>query len=67
VRAGKILTTLKKHTGAVTDIVFHPTDLVMATAGEDGVVNFWNADNYSKISGSAPFKGLTIMLLFYLV
>ncbi len=56
VRAGKILTTLKKHTGAVTDIQFHPTDLVMATAGEDGIVNFWNAENYSKIAGSASFK-----------
>jgi WD40 repeat protein len=33
VRAGKILTTLKKHAGAVTDVVFDPVDLVMATAG----------------------------------
>ena len=56
VRAGKILTTLKKHAGAVTDIQFHPTSLVMATAGEDGVVNFWNADTFTKLSGSAAFK-----------
>jgi len=56
VRAGKMLTTLKKHKGAVNDLVFHPTELIMATGGDDGVVNFWSADDYSKISNSSSFK-----------
>jgi hypothetical protein len=28
----------------------------MATGGEDGVVNFWNCEDYSKITSSAAFK-----------
>ena len=56
VRAGKMLTTLKKHKGAVNDIEFHPTELIMATGGDDGVVNFWSADSYEKISASAAFS-----------
>ncbi len=40
---GKEVFNISKHTGTVNDIAFSPDGKLIATAGEDGVIYFWDA------------------------
>jgi WD40 repeat protein len=42
---GKLLRTLKGHTGTVTALAFHPAGAALASAGRDGTVKLWNPAN----------------------
>lgn len=53
-QAGKLLKELAHSSGktAVHSLAFHPSDLILATAGQDGAVKFWDLETFETISAT---------------
>lgn len=47
--ACKKIADLKAHTGAITDIKFHPMVLIMASSSVDGTICFWELEQFKLI------------------
>jgi COMPASS component SWD3 len=64
VPAGKLLTTLKGHTGAVLAVRFTNRDKFIVSIGEDKAVNLWNIDSaklvYSKKDHLKAIRALDV-------
>ena len=50
VNTGKLLTTLKGHTGGVDSIVFSPDKSILASASFDETVRLWNTETFELIA-----------------
>lgn len=53
-RAGRLLSELREHTAAVTEVVFHPHEFLLASGAADRRVLFWDLENFTLVSNSDP-------------
>ncbi len=53
--ASKVLAELKQggHSAAVTDLVFHPNEFLLASGSLDGTVKFWDLESFAQVSSSS--------------
>ncbi len=58
--AGKVVRTLKEHTGAITSISFSPNGKVIAVADQDDMVKIWSLDDNKAIKSISNYGTIGI-------
>ena len=53
-RNGQCIETKTDAQGPILDIRFHPTEMLIASAGADRQVNFYDFENFERVSFSDP-------------
>lgn len=48
--AGKILAEFNEHVAPVTDLAFHPNELLLTSCGLDGTARFWDLEAFAQVS-----------------
>lgn len=58
-----MLAELKGHNSAITDVVFHPNEFLLASSSTDGTVKFWDLESFQQVSttinDAGPIKQIT--------
>lgn len=55
--AGKILAEFNEHSAPVTDLTFHPNELLLTSSSMDGTVKFWDLETFSLVSATTNEAG----------
>lgn len=55
--AGKILAEFNEHTAPVTDLTFHPNELLLTSSSMDGTVKFWDLETFNLVSATTNEAG----------
>ena len=52
--AGRLLADFKDHTSAVTSVLFHPRELLLATGSADRTAMLWDLETFEALSVCGP-------------
>ncbi|GFV14323.1 katanin p80 WD40 repeat-containing subunit B1 [Trichonephila clavipes] len=55
--AGKLRTEFKGHSSGVSDIEFHPNELLLGSCSSDQYVKFWDLENHRLVSNTDGDSG----------
>lgn len=55
--AGKVLAEFNEHVAPVTDLSFHPNELLLTSSSMDGTVKFWDLEAFTQVSSTANEAG----------
>ena len=50
--AGKRFQTIRNHNASITGVDYHPQELMLALSSKDGVVSFWDLEQFKQISST---------------
>ena len=56
---------LKEHSGAVTDVAFHPNEFLLASSSTDGTVKFWDLESFQQVSSTVNSVGPIRQIVFH--
>lgn len=62
--AGKILAEFNEHVAPVTDLAFHPNELLLTSSSMDGTARFWDLEAFTQVSVTGNEAGAFYRVAF---
>ena len=60
-----MLCEFKEHEAAVTDVAFHPNELLLSSSSTDGTVKFWDLEKFQQVSSTPPDAGPVHRIVYH--